>query len=64
MEYSGIWRGGDDAYALWTRATWDEFQAKWNQLSAQGHRKGWAICDRCRDKYTLKGGAKWIPVKS
>ena len=28
MEFTGIWRGGDDAYALWTGAQWDDFQTK------------------------------------
>jgi hypothetical protein len=38
MEFAGIWRGGDDAYVLWTGAQWDEFQSKWSQLSGQGQR--------------------------
>jgi hypothetical protein len=38
MEYAGIWRGGDDAYALWTGAQWDDFQTKWHQLAEQGQR--------------------------
>ena len=38
MEFAGIWRGGNDAYYLWTGAQWDDFQTKWNQLSGQGLR--------------------------
>jgi hypothetical protein len=38
MEFAGVWRGGDDAYALWTGAQWDDFQTKWSQLSTQGQR--------------------------
>src|SRR5712691_7781209 len=38
MEFAGIWGGGDDAYALWTGAEWDDFQSKWNDLSGQGQR--------------------------
>jgi hypothetical protein len=38
MQFAGIWRSGDDSYALWTGAQWDDFQAKWKQLSAQGQR--------------------------
>lgn len=38
VAYSGVWRTGSDAYALWVNATQDSFVAKWNQLSAQNLR--------------------------
>jgi hypothetical protein len=36
--YSGVWRGGSDPYYLWVNADWNNFQAKWQQLSAQNLR--------------------------
>lgn len=32
MRYSGIWRGGDDSFYLWTGVLWDDFNNKWNSL--------------------------------
>jgi hypothetical protein len=35
--YSGIFRAGSGAHALWV-AQWPSFEAKWNELSGQGLR--------------------------
>jgi hypothetical protein len=35
MKYSGVWRSGTDGQYLWVGKPWDEFEAKWNELSAQ-----------------------------
>ena len=35
--YSGIFRAGTDAHALWV-AQWPSFEAKWKELSGQGLR--------------------------
>ena len=37
-QYIGIFRGGNDAYALWSAPGWDQFIAKWNELSGSGLR--------------------------
>ena len=36
--YSGVWRGGNDAHYLWVNASWNSFQAKWQQLAQQNLR--------------------------
>ena len=38
VTYSGVWRAGSDAYYLWANASWSNFNAKWQQLSAQNLR--------------------------
>ncbi len=37
MAYSGVFRSGTDAHALWV-AEWPSFEAKWKELSNQGMR--------------------------
>ena len=36
--YSGVWRAGTDGHYLWVGVDWNNFQAKWTQLSNQGLR--------------------------
>jgi C1A family cysteine protease len=38
VTYSGVWRAGSDAHYLWVNASWSNFNAKWQQLSAQNLR--------------------------
>jgi polyglycine hydrolase-like protein len=38
ISYVGAWRAGADGHYLWQNADWASFQAKWNDLSAQGLR--------------------------
>jgi Astacin (Peptidase family M12A)/Bacterial tandem repeat domain 1 len=33
--YSGVWRANTGRYGLWVNATWDSFQAKWQEWSGQ-----------------------------
>lgn len=36
--YTGVWRQGNDAYALWVNSSWNSFVAKWQQLATQNLR--------------------------
>lgn len=36
--YTGVWRQGNDAHYLWVNASWNAFQAKWQQLAGQNLR--------------------------
>src|SRR5215217_438923 len=36
--YSGVWRGGSEGHYLWANAGWDNFKAKWQELSGAGLR--------------------------
>jgi hypothetical protein len=36
--YAGVWRAGSDAHYLWAGVDWNNFQAKWNELSNQNLR--------------------------
>jgi len=36
--YSGVWRHGNDAHYLWVNASWNSFNAKWQQLAQQNLR--------------------------
>ncbi len=49
--YTGVWRAGTDAHALWVNASWNSFAAKWQQLAQQNLR----LVDL---KITRDGGAE------
>lgn len=36
--YTGVWRQGNDAHYLWVNASWNSFNAKWQQLAGQNLR--------------------------
>jgi len=36
--YAGVWRAGSGGHYLWVGASWENFRAKWQELSAQGLR--------------------------
>ena len=38
LSYSGVWRGGNDGYYLWSGVPWDNFAAKWDELAKQNLR--------------------------
>jgi hypothetical protein len=38
QRYSGVWLPGNDAYYLWSGASWQNFRAKWEELGAQNLR--------------------------
>jgi hypothetical protein len=38
LSYSGVWRGGTDAYGLWINADESSFLAKWSEWAAQNLR--------------------------
>jgi C1A family cysteine protease len=56
LAFSGVWRAGSDAYYLWVNANWDNFRAKWEELSKQNLR----LVDL--ESYTLGGGRVWAGV--
>jgi C1A family cysteine protease len=54
--YSGVWRSGSDPYYLWVNASWDNFSAKWDELSKQNLR----LVDL--EPYTAGGKRVWAGV--
>jgi Bacterial tandem repeat domain 1 len=54
--FSGVWRAGSDAYYLWANVNWDNFRAKWEELSKQNLR----LVDV--ESYTLGGQRVWAGV--
>lgn len=36
--FTGVWRAGNDAHYLWVGVDWDNFKAKWEELSKQNLR--------------------------
>lgn len=38
QEYLGIWRAGNDSYALYRFNSWEEFTAKWKEVAAKNQR--------------------------
>lgn len=57
--YTGVWRAGGGAYALWVNAEWPSFKAKWELWAQQGLRLHDIHVRRAGGK-TLYSGV-WLP---